>query len=144
MRRMSRRRFVRSLSRAAALAGGAAVAGRAFRGPLGASTSAASARAIADLSSATHQLFAPFVGTTFRIKTPDGKSADAVLTRVTALPRYARADEFRDPFSLGFSAAAGATLESVAEVSHADLGQFALGLHASGVPGSGVFEAVFG
>lgn len=141
-RTVSRRRFVSSLSRVAALAGSAAFAGRSVLARLDAAATGPDAPD--PISNITHQSFAPHVGSVFRVTTPDGTVADAVLTRVTPLPRHTRAAEFRDPFSIAFAAADSAPLESLVEVSHKHLGRFALALHASGTPGSGMFEAVFG
>ncbi|HVS40435.1 MAG TPA: hypothetical protein VMS17_33060 [Gemmataceae bacterium] len=94
-----RRRFLTAVA-GAGLGGAALLCGETF-----------GAAAPPDLKTLTDKTFAPRVGETFQIATPDGKTTVSVeLADVTPYPKFTRPKASRTPFSLLFRGPAGSAL----------------------------------
>jgi hypothetical protein len=95
----------------------------------------------------TDDLLAPYVGSTFRVSTPNGVMFPAVLVEVDRLPahRQGRPSALRAPFALRFSAAtAVAPDDGIFQVDHDALGAHEMFVTSAGSRPAGiVLTAVF-
>jgi hypothetical protein len=115
-------------------------------GVAGASLVAPSAAPAADRPQSGAADFAPFVGTTFRVRIPRWKLVDLTLIAVSP-PRVAPGKlpkGMRQPFSLIFRGPVGTMPQGTYTVEQARFGTFPLFLVPVDRPNLGHYEAAFG